>query len=70
MVGQPQGRHRVNVFEGNFLGLDNIGLFDRCAALPAAGQLEQSYGTAWMAMYCQNMLELALTLLDNSRPVM
>jgi hypothetical protein len=54
-----------NVFEGGFLGLDNIGVFDRSAALPTGGRLEQADGTAWMAMFSQNMLELALTLLDN-----
>jgi hypothetical protein len=52
-----------NVFEGGFLGLDNIGAFDR-SSLPIGGRLEQSDGTAWMAMYCQNMLELALLLAD------
>jgi len=51
-----------NVFEGGFLGLDNIGPFDRSAALPFAGHLEQSDGTAWMAMYCLTMLEVALEL--------
>jgi hypothetical protein len=50
-----------NVFEGGFLGLDNIGPFDR-SSLPVSGRLEQSDGTAWMAMYCQNLLELALVL--------
>jgi hypothetical protein len=50
-----------NVFEGGFLGLDNIGPFDR-SALPIAGHLEQSDGTSWMAMYCQNLLEIALVL--------
>jgi hypothetical protein len=50
-----------NLFEGGFLGLDNIGPFDR-SALPVDGRLEQSDGTAWMAMYCQNLLELALLL--------
>jgi hypothetical protein len=50
-----------NVFEGGFLGLDNIGPFDR-SALPVAGRLEQSDGTSWMAMYCQNLLEIALEL--------
>ncbi len=50
-----------NVFQGGFLGLDNIGLFDR-SSLPVSGHLEQSDGTAWMAMYCQNMLELSLLL--------
>jgi hypothetical protein len=50
-----------NLFEGGFLGLDNIGLFDR-SNLPVDGVLEQSDGTAWMAMYCQDLLELALAL--------
>ena len=50
-----------NVFEGGFLGLDNIGPFDR-SSLPVSGRLEQSDGTSWMAMYCQNLLELALVL--------
>jgi hypothetical protein len=53
-----------NVFEGGFLGLDNIGVFDRSAALPTGGRLEQADGTAWMALFSQNMLELALALLD------
>jgi hypothetical protein len=48
-----------NVFEGGFLGLDNIGVFDRSAALPTGGYLEQADGTAWMALFCQNMLEIA-----------
>jgi hypothetical protein len=48
-----------NVFEGGFLGLDNIGVFDRSAPLPTGGYLEQADGTAWMALYCQNMLEIA-----------
>ena len=56
-----------NVFEGGFLGLDNIGVFDRSAALPTGGQLEQADGTAWMAMFSQNMLELALALLDKDK---
>ncbi len=51
-----------NVFEGGFLGLDNIGVFDRSAPLPTGGYLEQADGTAWMALYCQNMLELAVVL--------
>jgi hypothetical protein len=51
-----------NVFEGGFLGLDNIGLFDRSKPLPIAGRLEQSDGTAWMAMYSLNLLEMALVL--------
>jgi len=48
-----------NLFEGGFLGLDNIGVFDRSAPLPTGGTLEQADGTAWMALYCQNMLEIA-----------
>lgn len=52
----------ANIFEGGFLGLDNIGLFDRSAALPSGWLLEQSDGTAWMAMYCLNMLKIALLL--------
>jgi len=55
----PQGR---NVFEGGFLGLDNIGVFDRSAPLPTGGFMEQADGTAWMALFCQNMLEIALEL--------
>jgi hypothetical protein len=51
-----------NVFEGGFLGLDNIGVFDRSAPLPTGGYLEQADGTAWMALYCQNMLEIAIEL--------
>jgi hypothetical protein len=51
-----------NVFEGGFLGLDNIGVFDRSRAIPGGGHLEQADGTAWMAMYCLNMLEIALEL--------
>ncbi|HUZ43973.1 MAG TPA: hypothetical protein VMU63_06175 [Acidimicrobiales bacterium] len=51
-----------NVFEGGFLGLDNIGPIDRSAALPVAGRLEQSDGTAWMAMYCLNLLEMSMVL--------
>ena len=55
----PAGR---NVFEGGFLGLDNIGVFDRNSPLPTGGRLEQADGTAWMALFCQNMLEMALEL--------
>ncbi len=51
-----------NVFEGGFLGLDNIGLFDRSKPLPVPGRLEQSDGTAWMATFCLNLLEMALRL--------
>ena len=51
-----------NVFEGGFLGLDNIGVFDRSAPLPTGGYLEQADGTAWMVLFCQNMLEIAAEL--------
>jgi hypothetical protein len=51
-----------NVFEGGFLGLDNIGVFDRSAQLPTGGRLEQADGTAWMAFFCQMMLQIALEL--------
>jgi hypothetical protein len=51
-----------NVFQGGFLGLDNIGVFDRSAQLPTGGHLEQSDGTSWMAMYCLNLLAIALEL--------
>src|SRR5215831_2127869 len=51
-----------NVFQGGFLGLDNIGVFDRSAPLPSGGHLEQSDGTSWMGMYCLNMLAIALEL--------
>jgi len=55
----PEGR---NVFEGGFLGLDNIGVFDRSAPLPTGGHLHQSDGTSWMAMYSLDMLRIALEL--------
>jgi hypothetical protein len=55
-------RFGKNVFEGGFLGLDNIGVFDRSAALPTGGHLEQADGTAWMALFSQNMAELAVEL--------
>jgi Glycosyl hydrolase family 63 C-terminal domain len=55
-------RFGKNVFEGGFLGLDNIGVFDRNAPLPTGGHLEQADGTAWMALFSQNMLELAVEL--------
>lgn len=51
-----------NVFEGGFLGLDNIGVFDRSNMIPGGGVLEQADGTSWMAMYCLNMLEMALEI--------
>jgi hypothetical protein len=60
----PAGR---NVFSGGFLGLDNIGVFDRSAELPTGGHLDQADGTAWMAFYCLCMLEIALILSDYNR---
>jgi hypothetical protein len=57
----PEGK---NVFGGGFLGLDNIGVFDRSAPLPTGGHLDQADGTAWMAFYCLCMLEIALILTD------
>ena len=58
----PSGK---NVFAGGFLGLDNIGVFDRSAKLPTGGTLEQADGTAWMAFYCQNMLDIASILAED-----
>ena len=58
-------REGNNVFEGGFLGLDNIGVFDRSSPLPTGGTLEQADGTAWMCFFCQNMLELALELAEH-----
>jgi hypothetical protein len=55
-------RFGKNVFEGGFLGLDNIGVFDRSAPLPTGGHLEQADGTAWMALFSQNMLEMAVEI--------
>jgi hypothetical protein len=55
----PQG---LNIFEGGFLGLDNIGVFDRSRPLPTGGHIEQSDGTAWMAMFCLNMLRMSVEL--------
>ena len=60
-------RHGKNVFEGGFLGLDNIGIFDRSAPLPTGGHLEQADGTAWMALFSQNMFELAYELAVHDR---
>ncbi|HYM17417.1 MAG TPA: hypothetical protein VEU06_02535 [Micropepsaceae bacterium] len=54
-----------NVFEGGFLGLDNIGVFDRSSSLPTGGTLEQADGTAWMCFFCQTMLELSLELAEH-----
>jgi hypothetical protein len=56
-----------NVFAGGFLGLDNVGVFDRSAPLPTGGRLEQSDGTAWMGMFCLNMLTISLELACHNR---
>ncbi len=55
-------RFGKNVFEGGFLGMDNIGVFDRSAPLPTGGNLEQADGTAWVSLFCQNMLEIAVEI--------
>ncbi|HML74778.1 MAG TPA: hypothetical protein PKB02_09810 [Anaerohalosphaeraceae bacterium] len=55
-------RFGKNVFEGGFLGLDNIGVFDRSSSLPTGGYLEQADGTAWMALFAQNMVEMSVEL--------
>jgi hypothetical protein len=57
----------LNVFQGGFLGLDNIGVFDRSEPLPAGGHIEQSDATSWMGMYCLNMLAIALELAMEDR---
>lgn len=59
----PEG----NVYQGGFLGLDNIGVFDRSAELPTGGHLEQSDGTAWMVLYAQNMMQLSLELAKHDK---
>ena len=56
-----------NVFQGGFLGLDNIGVFDRSAPLPTGGHLDQADGTSWMGMFCLNMLRIALELACSDR---
>jgi hypothetical protein len=61
-------RHNRNVFEGGFLGLDNIGVFDRSAPLPTGGHIEQADGTSWMAMFALNMMRIALEL-SKTNPV-
>jgi hypothetical protein len=59
-----QGR---NIFQGGFLGLDNIGVFDRNAPLPTGGFINQADGTGWMAMYCLNLLRIALELAQHNK---
>ena len=61
-----QGR---NIFQGGFLGLDNIGVFDRSAPLPIGGFINQADGTSWMAMYCLNLMRIALELADEIRSI-
>jgi hypothetical protein len=56
-----------NIFEGGFLGLDNIGVFDRSKPLPTGGFIEQADGTAWMGMYCLTMLQIAIELTPHDR---
>jgi hypothetical protein len=58
-------RFGKNLFEGGFLGLDNIGVFDRSAPLPTGGYLEQADGTAWVSLFCQNMGEISVELAAN-----
>jgi hypothetical protein len=58
-----------NIFEGGFLGLDNIGVFDRSAPLPTGGHIEQSDGTSWMAMFCLNMMKIAIELATKVDPL-
>ena len=55
-----------NIFQGGFLGLDNIGVFDRSAPLPTGGFISQADGTAWMAMYCLNLMRIALELAQHN----
>ena len=56
-----------NIFQGGFLGLDNIGVFDRSAPLPTGGHINQADGTSWMAMYCLNLMRIALELATHNR---
>jgi hypothetical protein len=65
-VNRKDSEHN-NIFEGGFLGLDNIGVFDRSAALAGGGYLEQSDATSWMGMFCLNMMRIALELARNNR---
>ncbi len=59
-------RPEKNVFQGGFLGLDNIGVFDRSSPLPTGGHLEQADGTAWMCLFSQNMLQIAIELSESN----
>ena len=62
LVGEPQGCAGRNIFQGGFLGLDNIGCFDRSRPLPTGGYINQADGTSWMAMYCLNLMRIAIEL--------
>ena len=62
-----EDREDRNIFQGGFLGLDNIGVFDRSAELPTGGYIEQADGTSWMAMYCLNLLRISLELARNNQ---
>ncbi len=62
MVGEPQGRRRTQHFSGGFLGLDNVGIFDRSSPLPTGGYIDQADGTAWMAAYALDLMRIALEL--------
>ena len=66
LVDQQKGRGGRNIFEGGFLGLDNIGAFNRSLTPPSGGYLEQPDATAWMGMYCINCLEIALELAEKN----
>jgi hypothetical protein len=55
-----------NIFQGGFLGLDNIGVFDRSAPLPGGGRIDQADGTAWMALYCQTLVQMAVELAEEN----
>jgi hypothetical protein len=67
VVGERKDSEGKNVFGGGFLGMDNIGVFDRSQALPTGGHLEQADGTAWMGFYCATLLSMALELAPVSR---
>ena len=67
MVVEPQGCRRPQHLPGGFLGLDNIGVFDRSAPLPTGGRIDQADGTAWMALYTENMLQIAIELARTNR---
>ena len=65
-VNRKDAQNR-NIFQGGFLGLDNIGVFDRSAPLPTGGHINQADGTSWMAMYCLNMLQISIELARHNK---